>query len=235
MNDFLPARICCIDLELYSSLEDYLAGKNQWTYCYFDEDYGFPGRCGEYSWSWYQTSEFAPTCSSSLGPEQDEVYWFLYDEDFPGEKYEADWMPTELSFGLPFLFEAVEDIEMEHVQISGAGANGAYSLSMRRPSHIPFKSLSIVDGLGNGISCTGRGSYHFQDLIIKSDTLSSGNGIYASNWADVSIDGFFISTKHSGNAIYAEGSFVSLYLYNGEIEPRSNNQVSITWFYSNLY
>lgn len=213
------------DFELYNSMEDFLLGANQWSYCYFMDGYGFPGRCGATYSTYYQSSQFSSTCPSSHTSYKDEVYWFLYDEDLPEEKYKAYWSPTETSDGLPLVFISVEDIEMKYVKISGAGADSTYSLSIARPSSIAFKHVSILDGLRNGIRCSGRGSYYFEDLVITSDKSSSGNGFYVSDKANVTISRYFISTAHSGSAIYAYGSSVSLALYNGKIEPRSNNQV----------
>ena len=159
---------------------------------------------------------------------QDEIYWFLYDEQLQGEAYQPDWQPTEPSSGLPFLFNSVEDIELEHVKISGGGADNAYSLSIQRSSATkPYKGISIIDGMGNGLSIGGKGSYDFEDLLIQSEVSSSGRGIYVSTNANVSIDGYYISTVHSGQAIYAYGSSVSLFLHNGVIEPQSNSQYAI--------
>ncbi len=210
-------------------MEDYLAGTNEWSYCLFYSGYGFPGSCGEYYYYYwyYQSSTFLPTCSNSAYSGRNEIYWFLYDEQLQGEVYQPDWLPTETLSGLPFFFNSVEDIELEHVKISGAGADSAYSLSIQRSSTTPYKSISVINGLGNGVSINGQGLYFFENLSIQSDVPSSGNGIYISNKANVSIDGYYISTVHSGISIYAYGSSISLSLHNGVIDPLSNSQNAI--------
>ncbi|KAL7480788.1 hypothetical protein ACHAW6_006451, partial [Cyclotella cf. meneghiniana] len=213
------------DFELYHSMEDFLKGTNQWTYCQFLWGYGFPGLCGPSYGVWYQSSEFQPTCPTSSYSYRDEVYWFLYDESLPGENYQPEWTPSEISSSLPFLFTSVEDIALEHVVISGAGADSKYSLIIERPSTVPFKSLSILEGMGNGLN-VNKGTYVFEDLTIESDTSSSGNGIYIGSNTHVSIDNCLISTKHSGTAVHVDG-YSSLSLSNGEIVSKSNSQYAI--------
>ena len=210
-------------------MEDFLAGTNQWSYCEFLPGYGFPGGCGASYISYDQSSEFLPTCASSEYSPQSEVYWFLYDPDFLGETYDLGWFPTEISQGLPFLFISAEGIVLEHVRFSGTGSDGGYSLSIDRPSFIPYKHVSIVDGMGNGISIRGSGSYFFEDLSITSNATIWvwGNALYIAEKAKVSVDDLFISTGHSGNAIYVEGQQVSVSLLNCHIEPRSYYQRAI--------
>lgn len=220
-------------LELYGSLEDYLNKTSKWNYCEYISGFGFPGRCGVSYGPYYQSSEFKPTCPSSTNSYQDEAYWFLYDADLPAGIYHPDWLPSELSYGLPFLFESAKDVEIEHVKILGAGADEAYSFSMKRQVPTPLKSVSILNGLGNGISISGRGSYYFENLTIESNVSSYGSGIAITDYANVTIDGYFISTSHSGQAIYAYGygGSCSLYLYNGKVIPIVGDQYGINAHY----
>jgi hypothetical protein len=210
-------------------MEDFLAGTNQWSYCEFLPGYGFPGGCGASDSSYDQSSEFLPTCPSSEYSPQSEVYWFLYDPDFLGEKYDLGWLPTEMTQGLPFLFTSAEGVVLEHVQFSGTGSDGGYALSIERPSFIPYKNVFILDGMGNGVSIRGSGSYFFEDLSVTSDAAIWvwGNAVYIAEKANVSIDGLFVSTGHSGNAIDVEGDQVSVSLLNCQIEPRSYYQRAI--------
>ncbi len=210
-------------------MEDFLAGTNQWSYCEFLPGYGFPGRCGASYSSYDQSSEFLPTCPSSEYSPQREVYWFLYDPDFLGEKYDLGWFPTEMTQGLPFLFTSADGVVLEHVRFSGSGSHGGYSLSIERPSFIPYKSVSIVDGMGNGVSIKGSGSYFFEDLSVTSNAeiWVWGTGVYIAEKANVLIDGLFVSTGHSGNAIDVEGDQVLVSLLNCHIEPRSYYQRAV--------
>ena len=130
-------------------MEDFLAETNKWNYCDFWSGYGFPGVCGESYSSYYQTSQFLPTCPSSGYSYQREVYWFLYDPDHPGESYDLDWFPTEMTQGLPFLFKSAEGVQLEHVRILRAGSGNSYSLTIERPSSTVYKNVSLYDMMGN--------------------------------------------------------------------------------------
>ena len=209
---------------------DFLNGTNKWSYCQYLWGYGFPGRCGPRYSEWYQSSEFQPTCPTSYYSYRDEVYWFLYDEGSSGEAYHPEWSPSETSSGLPFLFASVQDIELQHVVVSGAGADSEYSLFLKRSSAVPFKHISILGGRGNGLKVS-KESYHFDNLTIKSDISSSGNGINIVEGGKVKIDGYHISTKHSGNAIYVD-RYSSLSLLNGEIIPKSSTQYAVYGYYA---
>ena len=177
-------------------MEDFLNGTNKWTYCQFLTGYGFPGRCGPNYREWYQSSEYVPTCPSSTYSYKTEIYWFIFDQALSGEKYQPEWYPSELSSGLPFLFTSDEDVELEHVHILGAGADSSYSLSINRPSTVPLKNLSILNGMGNAVQISGKGSYFFKNLAILSDTYSSGNGVYVHSNANCFIDGFVSILNH---------------------------------------
>ena len=217
--------------ELYHSMVDLLNGTNKWSYCQYLSGYGFPGRCGQFYRTWYQSSEFIPTCPTSSLSYQQEVYWFLYDDVLSSELYQPEWTPSGgTSSGLPFVFASMKDIELQHIVISGAGADSEYSLSLERSSAVPFKDISILNGMGNGLKVS-KNMYNFEDLTIKSDTSSSGNGVHIDEGGKVSIDGYFISTKHSGNAVYVD-SQSSLSLSNGEIIPKSNSQYAIYGYYA---
>ncbi|KAL7486589.1 hypothetical protein ACHAW6_012195, partial [Cyclotella cf. meneghiniana] len=217
------------DFELYHSMEDFLSGTNKWTYCQYLAGYGFPGRCGPSHEVFNQSSTFQPTCPTSVSY-HDEVYWFMYDESLTGENYQPEWIPSEILSNLPFFFTSVEDIALQHVVISGAGADSEYSLVIERPSTVPFKSLSIFDCMGNGLK-VNKGTYIFEDLTIESDTSSFGDGIYIGSNSHVSIHKYLISTKHSGNAVYV-GGYSSISLSNGEIIPKSNYQHAIYGYYN---
>jgi hypothetical protein len=213
--------------ELYGSIEDYRTSSNEWNYCSYTYGYGFPGSCGVSHSANYQSSQFPLTCSSPNTSQKSEVYWFLYDPTKLAGKYQPDWSPTEPATGLPFLFSSAEDIQLEHIVISGAGHDGAYSLTIERPSSIPYKDISILNGLGNGISVTGEGSFQLENISIKSDTSSVGNGIFISNKANVTINGLFVSTKHNGRAVYAYGNQVSLSLINSRFKPLNSDQHAV--------
>lgn len=183
--------------------------------------------------SYYQSSQFLTTCPSSGYSYQNEVYWFLYDPASLGESYDLDWLPTEMTQGLPFVFKSAEGIELEHVRILSSGSANSYSLTVERPSLTPYKNVSIYDMMGNVIAIRGSGSFYFEDLSVKSDSTPWvwGDGISITGKANVFIDGLSMSTGQSGSAITANGYQVSLSLLNCHIEPRSYYQRAIYAWY----
>lgn len=112
----------------------------------------------------------------------------------PGEKYEPHWNPTELNspsdYGSVFTLDedAQLNLKLEYIQILGAGADSSYSLSIERQSIPPFKKLTILDGVGNGVQVSGEWTYIFENLSIQSNMTSSDHGINVHSKANVSID-----------------------------------------------
>ena len=205
-------------------MEDLIAGSSsRWAFCQFRTGYGFPGRCGPSYRTYYQSSEFLPTCHSSINSYRDEVYWLLYDPLLPGEKYAPEWLPSDTTAsGIPLFLMLEEGAHLEHVSFSKGGYGGDFSLNLNRPSSTTHKSISVLDGLGNGVSIKG-GSFTFENLRIESDISSSGSGVQISENTDVAMNGLFISTVHNGNAIYSIRSG-RLSFTNIEIRPRYSYQ-----------
>jgi len=212
------------DFELYGSLEDLAAGSsNRWAFCEFLSGFGFPGRCGPSSRTYYQSSEYLGTCPTSIASYRDEVYWLLYDPQLPGEEFAPEWFPSDMATsGIPLFLTWVEGIDLEHVTFTDGGFGGDYSLSINRPSSNTYKDISVIDGLGNGVFVKG-GSSSFENLYIESDISSSGSAVYIGERTDVAINGLYISTIHNGNAIYSTRAG-SLSFTNVELRPRYSYQ-----------
>ncbi|KAL3790397.1 hypothetical protein ACHAW5_008354 [Stephanodiscus triporus] len=112
--------------------------------------------------------------------------------------------------------------DLQHINIREGGHGGDFCLSIKRPSSFVYKNIRIQEGMGNGLSVEGDGDFALENLRIESTTPSFGipTSVHIAGQANVDMNGLFISTSHSGHAIYAYG-ITRLSIKNAEIYPLS--------------
>ena len=202
---------------MYSSLEDLESRTNRWNSCGFDENNGFPGRCGVSSTSiYYQSSVFEDTCTSSVpqwwhSSYTKEVFWLLYDPDnlpYDALEYNLEWLPGNIaSNGLPHFISTNDTaFSWENIVITGAGDDNAFAITTERAG--TFQNISIIESVGRGFAINGYGVFNISNLAVSELPIGKQN-VDISGYSEVNMIGLNIST--SGNALQiSEWSRVSI-------------------------